>query len=135
MIEISLKPCPFCGGDKLGHSIKVSARKYNAESIYHCTVFCKTCHAYGNRVLGYSDEKYKYTKDEEVAFKKLASEAWNTRPLEDKCVNAYEGLQKKSDMFDELVEVLENDDSGDLDFILFRLKQIKAKELTDVIQD
>ena len=64
----TLKPCPFCGSDKV---IDEGAPSYDTvteeERTTWFTVLCTDCHAEGPPNLGWSG----------------AIEAWNTRPLED----------------------------------------------------
>lgn len=40
-----LKPCPFCGGDNIGYSVK-GAKDY---PFWYVAMYCKTCHCYGAR--------------------------------------------------------------------------------------
>lgn len=78
-----LKPCPFCGSQKL----KVDGTsKYNSYSnVYHTTmsVRCNVCHARGKPFSGltrnymYGTPKYETTTIEEL--KQKAREAWNRR--------------------------------------------------------
>lgn len=75
-----LKPCPFCGGTKLGFSSKTVSRKYGSCRAYHGSIYCKDCNAYGARVLSETIKNVYPMQD--VDFDKLESraiEAWNRR--------------------------------------------------------
>ena len=79
--KTTLKPCPFCGGVKLDISEKSVARDYGTMVQYHVTVYCKTCHAYGARVLTEKVKSNVYPSpfvDFEKA-RERAIEAWNRR--------------------------------------------------------
>lgn len=39
------KPCPFCGSDNTGYSLKSKGK------LFHASFYCKDCNAYGKRVL------------------------------------------------------------------------------------
>ena len=75
-----LKPCPFCGGTKLGFSSKTVSRDCNTSHLFHGAIYCKNCNAYGARVLS---EKVKNSYPmQRVDFDGLESraiEAWNRR--------------------------------------------------------
>lgn len=105
-----LKPCQ-CGSTKLDYSLKVSSRNYTGKSIYHCAVYCKDCHAYGTRVLCYSDEPYRLAVSENKEFKEQAKEAWNNRPVEDRLTAqlevAREALMKANATLKMLTEQVE----------------------------
>lgn len=80
-----LKPCPFCGGTKLGFSSKIVSRDYNTSYLYHGAIYCKSCNTYGARVLS---EKVKCAyPSHRIDFDSLESraiEAWNRRAEDDK---------------------------------------------------
>lgn len=72
-----LKPCPFCGGDKIDLSIKTADYPY-----WYVSMYCKSCNCYGARTrVTVPTDKWvnrnmieKSTKTKEVAI-----EAWNRR--------------------------------------------------------
>ena len=75
-----LKPCPFCGGEDIRCSFKVSGRFIKQ---YRVAMFCNDCHTYGPRVLTIKTDPDDYrgrcliTKDEK--YEAAATEAWNRR--------------------------------------------------------
>ena len=79
MNEVELKPCPFCGGNKIDYSIKTTGRW---ERKYHMAMYCKECNCYGARVLVTPTETNRYDIEKNTEYKKLAIEAWNRRENE-----------------------------------------------------
>ena len=78
---MELKPCPFCGGTKLGVSEKSVARDFGTMVQYQVAVYCTDCNAYGPRVLTEKIKSNTYPRPF-VDFEKSeskASEAWNRR--------------------------------------------------------
>ena len=75
-----LKPCPFCGGEKMGVSEKSVSRDYNTAVQYQVAVYCKGCNTYGPRVLTEKIKCVVYPKrfDFDKA-REEATEAWNRR--------------------------------------------------------
>ena len=74
----NIEPCPFCKSDNISFSLKISKRGYNDQpSLYHGSMYCKNCHAYGQRVLCYSEANYRCDADEHEKFKTQAIDAWN----------------------------------------------------------
>ena len=75
------RPCPFCKSENLDASMKVSSASAKTRK-YHYTVYCKSCNAYGPRVLVKLENK-PYTSREELANNpeaiRQAIEAWNNR--------------------------------------------------------
>lgn len=72
-----LKPCPFCGGKKLGYSIKTSTSNY--QRVYHATMYCGKCHCYGARVLIHPVESNRISVERNESYRRKAIEAWNRR--------------------------------------------------------
>lgn len=72
-----LKPCPFCGSNKLKLDKKI--RRYKGRDAYTVSVRCNCCHARGGTVLNLS---IPYAVKEDVEF--IAFERWNRRPYERK---------------------------------------------------
>lgn len=84
-----LKPCPFCGGEKLKVELKVSSMyKAGLKGVepYTFSVRCNKCHARGSTVSGYlrnafcslTEEAEKVLETREQLENK-AIEAWNRR--------------------------------------------------------
>ena len=74
MTEIKLKPCPFCGRDKL----KVDSKRTFNYSTRRCSVSvcCMKCHARGSTVgIDMPTDKY----NEREICESAAIEAWNRR--------------------------------------------------------
>lgn len=85
-MSIKLKPCPFCGSDKIAYSIKSKG------AYYHISHYCKKCHAYGPRVtIRAIDTDYSYTyklrKETESELAKQSAEKWNNQ-VADKSIAA-----------------------------------------------
>lgn len=90
---IQLKPCPFCGGNKLKIDKKSRLAGYNGldHRVNQVTysVRCNTCHARGGAVGGKVIEQYHYYKTNGIVLpdwattpdelKTKAIEAWNRR--------------------------------------------------------
>lgn len=76
-----LTPCPFCGGEDIRYSIKVTGR-FN-EKRYHASFYCNSCHCYGPRIL--SDVVIGYASrsaiEQDESLKIKAAEAWDNRKL------------------------------------------------------
>ena len=80
-----LKPCPFCGGTKLGFSSKTVARKYGSHRAYHGSIYCKGCNAYGARVLSETIKNVYPMPDVDFELLEVrAIEAWNRRAEDEK---------------------------------------------------
>jgi len=73
-------PVTICPGTDIDFSLKVSNR-YNGRDydVWHATMYCKKCHAYGKRAVCHSYEKYRPSEAEKEKFKQEAIKAWNTR--------------------------------------------------------
>jgi Lar family restriction alleviation protein len=76
MSELKLLPCPFCGGEDIGYSVKTTGRW---ERKYHVAMYCKDCNCYGKRVLVTPTENTRYDVERNEEYKKLAIKDWNTR--------------------------------------------------------
>lgn len=79
MTEIKLKPCPFCGSDKL----KVDSKRTFNYSTRRCSVSvrCMKCHARGSTVgIDMPTDKY----NEREICESAAIEAWNRRTNNDR---------------------------------------------------
>lgn len=83
MPETKLKPCPFCGSQKLKVSGKSKDNRCNQTVHYTLSVRCNNCHARGSVVSGdipyhkntsFSDMQIKHR-----ALEQEAIEAWNRR--------------------------------------------------------
>lgn len=75
-----LKPCPFCGGNKLGFSEKTVARDFGTSRVYHGAIYCKGCNAYGSRVLSEKiKNSYPMQHIDSALLENRAIEAWNRR--------------------------------------------------------
>ena len=89
MSEIKLKPCPFCGSEKLKIDMKSKAKRYYGSGMlynYTATVRCNVCHARGCTESGFvRPRKYVAENDwlkDEISIDELkqrAIKAWNTR--------------------------------------------------------
>lgn len=71
-----LKPCPFCGSDRINYSVKTTGRW---ERKYHVAMYCKDCNCYGARILITPKENNRSDIEKNELYRKLAEEAWNTR--------------------------------------------------------
>lgn len=69
-----LKPCPFCGGDKLDISNKTTTINWVRKR--HVAVYCKNCNAYGSRIIAKETESPEFCSEK---YKLLAMERWNKR--------------------------------------------------------
>ena len=78
---MNLKPCPFCGGTKLDFSSKTASRDFGTSKVYHGAIYCKTCNAYGTRVLSEKVKAnvYPSPKVDFDSLEQRAIEAWNRR--------------------------------------------------------
>lgn len=72
-----LKPCPFCGRNKLRYSIK--ARNCWGRKKYYVAMSCNICHCYGPVVLIDDESLHRSEIERDETFKKKAIEAWNRR--------------------------------------------------------
>lgn len=78
-----LKPCPFCGGDKIELSIKTA----KDDLVWYVSMFCKSCHCYGKRTRvtvqgdGWVSRR---TIERSTEAREIAIEAWNRRYEEPK---------------------------------------------------
>lgn len=74
-----IKPCPFCGSNKIDMSVKISGRFENIN--YHVQMYCKSCHTYGPRVLYKATgvSRHEAIEDIETCAKELAIYKWNER--------------------------------------------------------
>ena len=88
-----LKPCPFCGSDKLKIDMKKKGTRYfgiGQLENYTASVRCNVCHARGGAVSGFVRNRRFVDKDDwlkdEISIEELerrAVEKWNTRkPME-----------------------------------------------------
>jgi len=82
-----LKPCPYCGGRKIGLSVKTTGRFSRR---YYFSMYCEECHCYGARVLTEDIENANHLDRKKIEssekYKALAIEAWNNRAQEgDNC--------------------------------------------------
>lgn len=79
----NLKPCPFCGSNKLDISSK-RVQTYDYTN-YRTCVYCKDCYGYGPRVLvkHVEPDKPYYLRSMNIDFNEVAKEeavkAWNDR--------------------------------------------------------
>ena len=73
-MESKLMPCPFCGGNRIGYSDKVTIIRFARKR--HVAMYCKDCNCYGARTITYETENYPYRGADG---RKLATEAWNRR--------------------------------------------------------
>ena len=75
---MELKPCPFCGGDKIDFSVKTT----NDYPFWYVAMYCKSCHCYGARTRatvqtnGWIGRRAIEASEEA---RKIAAEAWNRR--------------------------------------------------------
>lgn len=67
------KPCPFCGSDNIGYSIKSKGK------LFHASFYCKDCNAYGRRVLIHPTETRLSDIRRNEQYYLEALSAWNTR--------------------------------------------------------
>ena len=74
-----LKPCPFCGGNNIGYSIKTTTIQF--KRAYHFSMYCKDCNCYGARTLWKCDTNSinRVALERNEDFKQNAIKAWNTR--------------------------------------------------------
>ena len=77
MSEQKLKPCPFCGSNKL--KLVKKRKRYKGHNAYTASVRCNCCHARGGTVLNLS---IPYAVKEDV--ESIAFERWNRRAYEQK---------------------------------------------------
>ena len=79
--KIILLNCPFCGGDDIRYSTKVThgGRKLQ----YHASYYCNKCHCYGPRVLSNQVDQYDYFNRKEMEasmnLQENAALKWNKR--------------------------------------------------------
>ena len=75
---LDLKPCPFCGSDKLDFQYRQALDKKHRYGKYDAAIYCRHCYAYGARVKSenviFSDS---ITREE--AMKQMAIMLWNRR--------------------------------------------------------
>ena len=78
---MELKPCPFCGGEKLDYSEKRVYCDSSTNVYYHAAIYCRKCHAYGRRVLSEKAWCRDYTAQQALlnGLREKAIEAWNRR--------------------------------------------------------
>ena len=67
-----LKPCPFCGSDKL--KLEKKATKYKGHKAYVASIRCNSCHASGGTVTNLTSP---YAVKEDV--EDVARRRWNRR--------------------------------------------------------
>lgn len=81
MTEPILKPCPFCGSDKLGYSEKRVQCDHGRKVRHHGAIYCRKCNAYGRRVLSNKAGAYDYAAIGKAVegLREKAIEAWNRR--------------------------------------------------------
>jgi Lar family restriction alleviation protein len=70
-----LKPCPFCGSEKLDVSDKTTTISWKRKR--HVSIYCKYCNSYGPRVLS-QEEDYRHAVKESII---KAKELWNRRVI------------------------------------------------------
>lgn len=73
-----LKSCPFCASNNIELSMATSGKYYKV------AYYCKTCNAYGPRVIYRPEEKVRYTIEknlnkEENPTRQEAEALWNLR--------------------------------------------------------
>jgi hypothetical protein len=84
MSNIKLKPCPFCGSDKLKTDGTSGPTHYYEKDgmknwkIIVCSVRCNKCHARGTTVSTAVDTTKNYY-EELQQLRERASKAWNVR--------------------------------------------------------
>ena len=87
MKETELKPCPFCGSEKLKVEGKIKkALSYEGLEHITCAVRCNICHARGGTASGYVryalyhlTERGQELMEKEFEIRDRAKEAWNRR--------------------------------------------------------
>ena len=72
MNDIQLKPCPFCGSEKL--KLVKKRRIYRGNKAYTASIRCNCCHARGGTVINLTIP-YAVKEDVEATARKL----WNER--------------------------------------------------------
>jgi hypothetical protein len=92
MKELELKPCPFCGSEK----VKVDGRykkKWSYEGVGHTTITvrCNKCHARGGTASGYTrnacyplTDRGEEVLETEYQIRCRAVDAWNRRENNDR---------------------------------------------------
>jgi hypothetical protein len=87
MSKTELKPCPFCGSEKMKVEGKYK-KKWSYEGVGHitCAVRCNKCHARGGTASGYVrnavhplTERGEEVLEMEYQIRGRAIEAWNRR--------------------------------------------------------
>lgn len=79
---MNLKPCPFCGSDKIDLSMQVST--HLSDRWYKVAYYCKNCNSYGPRVV-YKTKEFvrslieKMFRQEGNSTRKEAENLWNKR--------------------------------------------------------
>lgn len=76
MNDTKVKPCPFCGSEKIDYSVKTCGR---ISGKYHVAMYCKECNCYGARVLITPKETNRCSIEKNHEYKQLAIDAWNRR--------------------------------------------------------
>lgn len=76
-----LKPCPFCGGNRIAYSMKTATSNY--ERIYRTAMYCEDCNAYGGRVIVHPTHSDRYDIERFDANKQAAIDAWNRRATDE----------------------------------------------------
>ena len=77
-----LKPCPFCGGEKIGYSVKVAGSRWVTK--YHVAMYCKECNCYGARTLiTPAEEEHRLDVEYSEKYRDIAIEAWNRRATDE----------------------------------------------------
>jgi len=74
MSNEKLKPCPFCGSNKLGISNKTATTDWK-QGKRKVAIYCKKCNAYGTRILC-NEQNYRNATEEAI---QQAIDAWNKR--------------------------------------------------------
>lgn len=83
-MEQTVIPCPFCGSDNIGYSIKTMGRRANK---YHVAMYCKDCNCYGKRTIVDGKNEFRSGIEKIPEYKQLAIDAWNTRKSIERLVN------------------------------------------------